>query len=500
MHTDPTPTAVTLNHALNWRELYSVAEGASLQVSNDTAARIQASRALVNSIAAKGIRAYGVNTGVGALCDVAIDVSQQAQLSRNLIMSHAVGVGSPLTALETRAIMAAQVNNFCHGYSGVRLELVAQLVALLNAQCTPVVPSQGSVGYLSHMAHIALVAIGEGQVHSTPSSGADALRAMKLKPLVLAAKEGLSVLNGTPCATGLATVVLARAERLLAWADDVSAMSFEALRGQPAAFDQEILALRQSPAINQVGARLRALLAGSAILAASAGAHTQASLSLRAIPQVHGAAHDVWQHTATIIDQELKAVTDNPIVTGTVDAPQAHSEAHAIGAALALAMDSLGIAIASVAAMSERRTDRLVNPLVSGLPAFLSAVPGVGSGFMIAQYTAASLVADNRRLAAPASLDGGITSALQEDHLCHATPAALKALKILDNAEHIVAIELLAATQAYDLLEGAPTRAPATEGLHQRVRQLAPTYADDRPLAEDIGRVRTLISRQWPNP
>jgi len=165
-----------------------------------------------------------------------------------------------------------------------------------------------------------------------------------------------------------------------------------------------------------------------------------------------------------------------------------------------LAMDSLGIAIASVAAMSERRTDRLVNPLVSGLPAFLSAVPGVGSGFMIAQYTAASLVADNRRLAAPASLDGGITSALQEDHLCHATPAALKALKILDNAEHIVAIELLAATQAYDLLEGAPARAPATEGLHQRVRQLAPTYADDRPLAEDIGRVRTLISSQWPNP
>ncbi len=499
MHTDPKPTAITLNHALSWREVHAVATGASLQLSPDTATRIHAARALVDSISAKGIRAYGVNTGVGALCDVMIDIAEQAHLSRNLIMSHAVGVGSPLSPIETRAIMAAQVNNFCHGYSGVRLALVEQLLTLLNAHCTPVVPSQGSVGYLSHMAHIALVVIGEGQVHATPSSGNASLGTSHIKPLVLAAKEGLSILNGTPCATGLAAMVLARAERLLAWADDVSAMSFEALRGQPAAFDEDILALRQSPAINQVGARLRALLSGSAILAASAGAHTQASLSLRAIPHVHGAAREVWTHTTVLVDQELKAVTDNPIVTGTMEAPEAHSEAHAIGAALGLAMDSLGVAVASVAAMSERRTDRLVNPLVSGLPAFLSAVPGVGSGFMIAQYTAASLVADNRRLAAPASLDGGITSALQEDHLCHATPAALKALKILDNAEHIVAIELLAATQAYDLLMGAPARAPATERLHQRVRQLAPTYTDDRPLAVDILRARDLISSQWPN-
>jgi histidine ammonia-lyase len=216
-------------------------------------------------------------------------------------------------------------------------------------------------------------------------------------------------------------------------------------------------------------------------------------LSLRAIPQVHGAARDIFGQTARTVDDELASVTDNPVVVGTPDAPRALSGANAVGTALALATDSLGTAVAELAGMSERRTDRLVNPLVSRLPAFLAVDEGAGSGFMIAQYTAVSLVADNRRLAAPASLDGGITSGLQEDHLSHATPSALKLLKIIDNAEFILAIELLAATQAYELQTQSLARAAPTNRVYERVRAVIPQYADDRPLGIDIQKARELL-------
>jgi len=238
---------------------------------------------------------------------------------------------------------------------------------------------------------------------------------------------------------------------------------------------------------------LRTLLSGSAILQRSAGRRTQDPLSLRAVPQVHGAARDLFAHAARAVDDELASVTDNPVVVGTPDEPRALSGANAVGAALGLNMDSLGIAVAEIAAMSERRIDRLVNPLVSNLPAFLATDEGSGSGFMIAQYTAVSLAADNRRLAAPASLDGGVTSALQEDHLAHATPAALKLLKIIDNAEIIVAIELLAAAQAYELQRDSRARATQTDAVYRRVRALVPQFADDRPLGADIQRARELL-------
>jgi histidine ammonia-lyase len=324
-------------------------------------------------------------------------------------------------------------------------------------------------------------------------SGAEALRSSNVEPLVLGAKEGLSLVNGTPCATGLAALALARAERLLDWADAIAAMSFENLHGQLAAFDAAALQLRVSAGVARVGARLREMLAGSAILGGAAGRRTQDALSLRAIPQVHGAARDVFAQVARVVDEELASVTDNPVVLGTTQAPRALSAANAVGAGLGLAADSLGVAVAQVAAMSERRIDRLVNPLVSGLPAFLAAEEGVASGFMIAQYTAVSLVAENRRLAAPASLDGGVTSGLQEDHLSHATPGALKLLKILDNAEIIFAIELLAAAQAYELQPGTLARAARTEEIYRRVRAVVDHYRDDRPLAGDIERARQIL-------
>jgi histidine ammonia-lyase len=241
------------------------------------------------------------------------------------------------------------------------------------------------------------------------------------------------------------------------------------------------------------------MLQGSRMLESSVGRRTQDALSLRAVPQVHGAARDLFVHAEGVVDRELASATDNPIVTGTPAEPRALSEAHAVGAALGLTADALGTAAAEIAAMSERRVDRLLNPLVSGLPAFLATDSGAGSGFMIAQYTAVSLAADNRRLAAPASLDGGITSGLQEDHLSHATPAALKLLKILDNAELILSIELLAAAQAYELQPRPAERAPRTDGIYREVRAAIAQYRDDHPLADDLDRARELIRNRRPD-
>jgi histidine ammonia-lyase len=496
------PQRILLDKTLSWSQVGEVAEGAQLALSDQAQSRIRAARLLVESIVLKGVRAYGVNTGVGALCDVVVSESKQAELSRNIVMSHAVGLGPPLEAPAVRAIIAAAINNFAHGFSGVRLDVVERLLALLVHECVPVVPALGSVGYLTHMAHIALVLLGEGSAHAQGRliSGAEALHSMRLAPLVLGPKEGLSLVNGTPCATGLSALALARVQRLLDWADVVAAMTFENLHGQLAVFDADALGLRVSAGVRQVGERLRAALAGSAILRQSAGRRTQDALSLRAVPQVHGAARDLFAHAAQVVDDELASVTDNPVVVGTADEPRALSGANAVGAALGLMADSLGIAIAEMAAMSERRVDRLVNPLVSNLPAFLAADDGAGSGFMIAQYTAVSLVAANRRLAAPASVDGGVTSGLQEDHLSHATPAALKLLEIIDNAEMIVAIELLAAAQAYDLQPGSLARAAQTGAVYKRVRADIPQYRDDRPLGADIERVRQLLKTPFQEP
>jgi len=489
------PASVILDQPLSWRQIAAIAEGAPVALSAAAQNRIRAARTLVESIVAGGIRAYGVNTGVGALCDVIVEPSQLKQLSRNIIMSHAVGVGSSLGRCEVRAIVAAAINNFAHGCSGLRLDVVERLSWLLVNDWVPEVPAAGSVGYLSHMAHISLALLGEGslQRRGERRECAEVLRAAGLEPLALEAKEGLSLVNGTPCAAGLTALACLRAERLLNWADVISAMTFENLHGQLSAFDADGLALRASTTLSGVGERLRSILEGSAILASSHGRRTQDPLSLRAIPHVHGAARDLFARTAAVVDAELAAVTDNPVVVGTEAAPRAISQANAVGAAIGLSADSLGIAIAELAAMSERRVDRLVNPLVSGLPAFLASDSGAGSGFMIAQYAAVSLVAENRRLAIPASLDGGITSGLQEDHLCHATPAALKLLKILDNAEFILSIELLAAVQAYDLQSGPLARAFNTDIVYRAVRSRIPHYRDDRPLGRDIERAREMI-------
>lgn len=487
--------SVILDRALDWRNVAAVADGAGLVVGDAAASRIDAASRIVAAIVESGVRAYGVNTGVGALADTVVDRPSQSRLSRNIVLSHACGVGPLLAPREVRAIITAQIGNFAHGHSGVRLEIVAALRAFLDAHCIPDVPSRGSAGYLTHNAHIALVLIGEGtaRLNGRNVTGAEAMASLGIAPLVLQAKEGLSLVNGTACAMGLGSVALARAERLLDWADAIAAMTLEALGCQMAAFDAAVLALRSSRGIQTVGHALRQRLSGSGLIEAARGARTQDALSLRAIPHAHGAARDVFDRVAQVVDDELASVTDNPAVSGTPDAPLVWSEAHAVAPALAQALDSLAITLAQIAAMSERRIDRLVNPLVSGLPAFLATDPGAGSGFMIAQYTAAALSAENRRLGMPASLDGGITSALQEDFLGHPTAAANKLLALLDNAEQIFAIELAAAVQAQDMLSGKARRAEGTDVVYRKVRALVPTYADDRPLGADLERVRDMI-------
>jgi len=310
---------------------------------------------------------------------------------------------------------------------------------------------------------------------------------MNLEPLVLQAKEGLCLVNGTPCVTGLGCLVVHRAQQLMDWADAVAAMTFESQRGQLRAFDPTVMALRQSPGLLKVAQTLNRILDGSGILAAAAGRRTQDALSLRAIPQVHGAVRDAWGAAAQTVDQELGSVTDNPIVAGTPASPEIYSQANPVGAGMGLAMDQLAVSMAELGGISGSRLDRIVNPLISGLPAFLAQPGGTASGFMIAQYTAVSLNGENRRLAAAASLDGGTTSGLQEDILCHATPAALKALAVIENTRSILAIEFLAATQSYDLLDlQAQAPAPHSFALYRALREVIGPYADDRPLGEDI--------------
>ena len=493
-----THIALDLDQSLDSAGLAAVAEGAPLALGQAARARIAAAHELVRAIVAQGVPAYGINTGVGALVDRAVEPALQRRLSHQLILSHACGVGAPLPAAEVRAIIAAQANNHAHGYSGVRVAVVEALLALLQHGVVPEVPSGGSVGYLTHMAHISLVLIGEGhaRIGKERMTGAEALARAGLVPLVLEAKEGLSLINGAPCATGLGALALARAWRLVASADAVAALSFEALGGNPAAFAPDLMALRRSDGIAASTAALNAWLAGSAHLAGQA--RLQDPLSLRAVPQVHGGVRDALTHVTAMIDAELASVTDNPVVLGTPEHPRAGSQAHAAAAGLAMALDSLGIAVAHLGMIAERRLDRLVNPLVSGLPPFLANDAGVSSGFMIAQYSAAALVGENRRLAAPASLDGGITSGLQEDYLSHQTPAALKALAIVANVEAILGIELAAAAQAHDAAVPPQARASATARLHAHIRAGIAPYAEDRPMHEVMTLAAELVRAGLP--
>ncbi|MGK3130013.1 histidine ammonia-lyase [Pantoea sp. C8B4] len=483
-------TLVWGDETLSWQDVVQVARhNAELTLSASAWQRIAQGREIVEQIVASGHIAYGINTGLGALCNITLPEEQLSQLSRNTLLSHACGVGPLLAREQVRAILCAAIANYSHGKSGVSVALVQHLLALLNHQITPQVPSQGSVGYLSHMAHIGLALIGVGDVEYQQQivPAGQALTQAGLTPYRPGAKEGLSLVNGTPCMTGLSCLALDDAARLLDWADVTGAMSFEALRGQLVAFDAEVIALKASPGMQVSGLRLRQLLSDSPLLAKSVGVRTQDALSLRSMPQVHGASRDQFDHAARQVNTELNACTDNPLVLGTVDNWRVVSQANPHGESVAMAADVLAIAMAEVGSIAERRLDRLVNPLVSGLPAFLVAQPGVNSGMMIAQYVAASLCAENRQLAQPAVLDNYVTSGLQEDHLSLGTGAALKLLKLVGNVWQILAIEYLLAAQALDF-HGEAELAEGTKQALRRLRAVVANWQEDRWLAPEIAR------------
>ncbi|MEO5794888.1 MAG: histidine ammonia-lyase [Rhodoferax sp.] len=493
--TDSAHPVVLGDSPLGYRDLVAVArDGARLEISEPAWARIGNAQAIVQRIVASGERAYGISTGLGALSNVLLHGEQLAQLSHNTLLSHACGVGPLLSVPQTRAIIVAALANFCQGYSGLQPQVVAGLQTLLNAGITPCVPSQGSVGYLTHMAHIGVALLGVGDVlwQGRTLPAAEALATNGLQPLVLGAKDGLCLVNGTPCMTGLAALALADVERLADWADVTGAMSFEALRGQIAAFDADILALKPHPGMQRVGQRLRSLLAGSEVIASSYGLRTQDALSIRSMPQIHGACRDQIAHAIQQIEIELNSATDNPLLLGTPQAYRVMSQANPHGESVAMACDLLRIAAAELGGVAERRLDRLVNPVLSGLPAFLVAEPGVHSGLMIAQYTAASLVGENRRLAQPVVVDNFVTSGGQEDHLSLGTTAALDLHKSLENLTQILAIEYLLAAQALEFLK-AQRFGEGTGRARQLLRQHVPSFDADRFLAPDIAQAATLL-------
>lgn len=483
------------NGPVRWQDIAAVARhGARLELAPQVWARIDNAQAIVRRIVDSGERAYGVNTGLGALCNVSLQGEQLSALSRNTLLSHACGVGPALPDEQTRAIICAAIVNYSHGKSGLQRSVVEALLALLEQGITPQVPSQGSVGYLTHMAHIGVGLLGVGKVsyRGRLVEAAEALADAGLAPVQLGAKDGLCLVNGTPCMTGLASLALDDASRLLQWADVIGAMSFEALRGQIAAFDAEIIALKPHPGMQLVGENLRALLDGSEVIASSKGIRTQDALSIRSIPQVHGAARDQLAHVVRQVEAELNGANDNPLLLGTPDDFRVVSQANPHGQSVALAADLLAIAMAEIGSIAERRLDRLVNPHVSGLPAFLVSNPGVNSGMMIAQYVAASLCGQNRQLAQPAVLDNFVTSGLQEDHLSMGTNAALKLHQVLENCTQILAIEYLLAAQAFEFLKEQRFGA-GTDAAWRLLRESVPAYLQDRWLAPDIASTAALL-------
>jgi histidine ammonia-lyase len=460
-------------------------------VSLDAAARERVARAreVVDAAVARGAVVYGITTGFGNFADVVIPADRLRDLQANLVRSHSAGVGALLDEAETRGLMLLRANVLAKGYSGVRVETLALLIEMLNRGVHPEVPSQGSVGAsgdLAPLAHLALAMIGEGTCRSDGRSlpARDALKAAGLSPVRLEAKEGIALVNGTQLMTAVAGLALAETWRLARTADVASALSLDALKGTDVAFDPRIHAARPHPGQAASARNLQRLLAGSPLRESHRGCgKVQDAYSLRCIPQVHGAARDALAYVTSTVGVELNGATDNPMVFA--DTAELLSGGNFHGEPVAIAADVLAIAVAEIGAISERRIERLVNPALSGLPAFLTADGGFRSGLMMAHVTAAALASENKSLAHPASVDSIPTSANKEDHVSMGVTAAWKAARAVANTRRILAIELLSACQALEFHRPLRTSAPL-EAVHRRVRTLAAPYDDGRPLAPDI--------------
>jgi histidine ammonia-lyase len=484
------------------RRIY--AEPVALRLAEPDRARIAAAARMVDKIVAAGDAAYGINTGFGLLAQTRIPDDQLAQLQRNLLLSHAAGVGPALPDAVVRLILALKINALARGYSGISPALVDALGALLAHEVYPVVPAQGSVGAsgdLAPLAHLSAVLLGIGQVRvgGKTLAATEGLARAGLAPFTLGAKEGLALINGTQVSTALALAGLFGAEDVLAAAVVAGALSVDALKASDTPFDERIHEIRGQPGQIAVAREYRALMQGSGIRASHRDcARVQDPYSFRCQPQVMGACLDLLRQCAATLRIEANAVTDNPLLFDRGDVLSGgnfHAEP------VAFAADTLALAIAEMGNLSERRVAVLVDPKMSGLPAFLVQNSGLNSGFMIAQVTAAALVAENKALAAPCSVDSIPTSANQEDHVSMATHAARRLGPMTDNAAAVIGIELLAAAQGVDFHR--PARSSRTlEGVHEAIRAEIPHYASDRYFAPDIeaaqswvrsGRFSTLV-------
>lgn len=486
-------------HSLTLPDLIAIADdNARVALAPGVAARVDRARAVVDRKAKGDEAVYGINTGFGALADTRIPHDALGALQLNLLRSHAAGVGEPLPVRAVRASMALRANVLAKGFSGIRRATLDTLLELLNRQVHPIVPSRGSVGAsgdLAPLAHLALVLVGEG--HATVGdrhdilTGRDALRAAGLAPLELQPKEGLALINGTQPSTAVAALAVAGAERLARAADIAAGLSIDALRASVKPFDARIHDARPHVGQRTSAANIQRLLAGSAINHSHEHCgRVQDAYSLRCAAQVHGAARDALTWAERTLSLEANGATDNPMVFADDDEILSGGNFH--GAPVAIAADLCAIALAQLVTISERRADRLVNPALSELPAFLTTDSGLHSGYMMAQVTAAALVSEIKTLAHPASVDTIPTSANREDHVSMSMGAALKAERALQLATRVVAVEILCACQAIDLLAPLKTSA-ALARVHAAVRSRVPRLAGDRPPAPDIEAISQLI-------
>ena len=458
--------------------------------------QIRKSRAIVDKILEEERPVYGVSTGFGDFSKVFIQKEDRAKLQRNLILSHATGVGDPLPDEVVRAAMLLRANSLARGYSGIRLETEQMLLTMLNERITPIIPCKGSVGAsgdLAPLSHMVLVMLGEGEavVDGKRMSGAEALAARHLEPITLSGKEGLALINGTQIMTAVGCMVWDRAVNLMKASDVIAALSLEALRGTRTAFDRRITEVRPYPGQMATTENLLALTEDSEIIASHKNcSKVQDAYSLRCVPQVHGASKEALAQVARTLSIEINAVTDTPIIMP--DTGEAISGGNFHGQPIALVMDYLKLAIHELGNISERRTNRLLDMHLSDLPAFLTAFPGVDSGLMITQYVAAALVSEDKVLVHPASADSIPTSANQEDHVSMGTIAARQASEILENVTNVLAIEMMAAAQGIDFLDPLkPGR--GTAAAHACIRTILPHLDKDRWLSPEIHRMHDLI-------
>jgi len=494
---------IRLGDPLTFEDVVAVAvNGEPVELGPQVADGMAPARRLVEEVAARGEKVYGITTGIGDLANVQIDAAEAEQLQEDIVRSHATGVGPPLETEVVRAMLLLRARTFSFGISGVRYDIVDRLAAMLNEGVHPVVPSQGSLGAsgdLAQLAHLALPLIGEGwaETDGVILDGSEAMARKGIAPLRLSFKEGLSLVNGTEMMLAIGILTLYRAEHLARAADVTSAMTLEACLGTDRAFDERIVGLRKHPGAATVASNLRNVLAGSGIVASHRHSEhlVQDAYSLRCVPQVHGAYRDGLRYIRTTLEAELGSAIDNPSVLA--DDGEVLSGGNFHGESLAIAMDHLALCLTGYATIAERRVARLVDPdLNNGLPAFLTDDPGRRSGFMLSQYTAAALVAENRTLCFPASSDSIPTSAGQEDHVSMGAAAARKARQVLQNSEHVIAIEALAAAQAIEMRSPLEP-STATRAAVECVRSVSPSLKEDRPLSADIATVaRDLVEEE----